>query len=178
MLHKIRQIMHRHRLTACTAAAVVALVAYAASCSNIDCPLNNKVELACGFYNSETNGSTTIGDTITITAAGTDSILFNYGYNISSLDLPMSYMREVDTFVVKIMGLEASSVDTIFVSHTNEPHFESVDCGMTLFHEIKGVEWTSNGNAAGLSRIDSVAVANPKVNYDETENIKIYFTLP
>ena len=62
MLHKIRQIMHRHRLTACTAAAVVALVAYAASCSNIDCPLNNKVELACGFYNSETNGSTTIGD--------------------------------------------------------------------------------------------------------------------
>ena len=52
----------------------------------------------------------------------------------------MSYMREVDTFVVKIMGLEASSVDTIFVSHTNEPHFESVDCGMSMFHEIKGVE--------------------------------------
>ena len=90
----------------------------------------------------------------------------------------MSYMREVDTFVVKIMGLEASSVDTIFVSHTNEPHFESVDCGMSMFHKIKGVEWTSNGNAAVLSRIDSVAVANPKVNYDETENIKIYFTLP
>ena len=49
---------------------------------------------------------------------------------------------------------------------------------MSMFHKIKGVEWTSNGNAAGLSRIDSVAVANPKVNYDETENIKIYFTLP
>ena len=157
---------------------ILMMVLTVVGCSTLDCPLNNKVELACGFYNSETNGSTTIGDTITITAAGTDSILFNYGYNISSLDLPMSYMREVDTFVVKIMGLEASSVDTIFVSHTNEPHFESVDCGMSMFHKIKGVEWTSNGNAAGLSRIDSVAVANPKVNYDETENIKIYFTLP
>lgn len=158
-------------------AAVMAFLTGSLSCSNIDCPLNNVARLVCGFYDTRTNGTFTLTDTITVTTAGTDSILFNYGHNISSLKLPISYSHETDTLIVRIMGAEASSRDTIFISHTNEPHFESVDCGMLMFHTIKDVKWASGG-AAGLPRIDSVTVASPKVNYDASENLRIYFALP
>lgn len=161
------------------AATLLAATAFgAAACSNIDCPLDNKVEVNCRFYDTATGGGVQITDTITITAAGTDSVLFNYGYDISELFLPLSYTRTVDTFVVNIMGRYASAADTIFVAHTNEPHFQSVDCGMLMFHTIKDVAWTTHGGSATLSRIDSVAVAHSNVNYDEAENLKIYFAVP
>lgn len=178
MWHKIRHKACNFRSVAFAAAVVLAATAYMASCSNIDCPLNNKVEAVYGFYDSSTGAGITIKDTISVIAGGTDSVIYNRGVNISKLSLPMSYARSVDTLVVKIMGENAASFDTILVSHTNEPHFESVDCSAVMFHIIKGVELVSSGRVAGLSRVDSVAVANPKVNYNAYENFKIYFTVP
>jgi hypothetical protein len=62
----------------------------------------------------------------------------------------------------------------IFVAHTNEPHFESVDCPPAVFHTIQSVAWTSHSLSQMPLTIDSVAVVRTKVNYDDVENLKVY----
>lgn len=150
---------------------------FMSACSNIDCPLENTVYATYNFYDSSTRAKVSVSDTITVTTAGSDSILYNSGYNVSTIQLPMSYARNIDTLIVKIAGQETTVIDTIFVMHTNEPHFESVDCGTAMFHVVKNVAWTANG-ISGVSYIDSVVISNPKVNYNDTENFKIYVNIP
>ncbi|HCE47604.1 MAG TPA: hypothetical protein DEQ84_02875, partial [Prevotellaceae bacterium] len=57
------------------------------------------------------------------------------------------------------------------------PHFVSLDCSTAFFHTITGVRITRRTPTADITTvIDSIVVANPDVNYDEKENLKIYFS--
>ena len=137
------------------------------SCSEVDCPLDNVVVMTCGLYDA--NGSEqNLTDSLTVMAAGTDSILLNGAQNVSSFGLPMNYVADVDTLIFKFTEVDGTSyIDTLRVSHTNEAHFESLDCPLSFFHEIKDVVTTHNA-------IDSVAIVRKQVNYEDVENLKIY----
>ena len=57
--------------------------------------------------------------------------------------------------------------DTICISKEDFPHFESVDCQATYFHQITGVKTTHNG-------IDSITIQNREVNYESREHFFLY----
>lgn len=148
------------------------------SCSNIDCPLSNSVSAKYIFCNSAGKASVVVKDTLTVKAAGTDTILFNRGVNLTEVNLPMSYRQNDDTLLFCISNTGESRTDTVVVGHTNEAHFESIDCSPSMFHKITSVTLKKGSGSEKVARIDSVALSNPKVNYNVVENFKVYITLP
>lgn len=143
---------------------MVGMVALMAACSSVDCPLNNSV-----YANYKLMGKvTSLPDTLTISIKrtnGEDSILINQQVNTDSLTLPVSYAQDEDILYFKTNTL----LDTLWISKTNEPHFESVDCGLNYFHTLTGVRFTRNA-------IDSVVIKNKTVNYDVSQaHFYIYF---
>ena len=147
----------------CKHIALLAVSCLAVACSSINCQLNNTVYTTYGFYYR--NSPITVTDTLTVTTLGSDSVLLNKQTGMSSIELPMSYTGETDVFVLSFMNL---SNDTIWVSHTNYPYYETPECGTAIFHEITRIDHTRN-------LIDSIEVVKRTVNYDGKENVRIHF---
>ena len=142
----------------------VCLVLIVASCSSVDCPLNNTV-----YANYVLRGPvTTMPNTLTILTHrqdGTDSILINQQVNTDSFTLPVSYAQTEDVLVFHTGHL----TDTVVIEKTNEPHFESVDCGLNYFHTLTGVRYTRHA-------LDSIVINHNQVNYDASQkHFFVYF---
>ena len=121
------------------------------------------------FYNIDSNdieSEYNFPDVLTISLLvnGKDSIVVNHLTGASNLQLPMSYTQECDTVV---FSYENSATDTLFVKHENIPFFTSIECGLAMYHRIQSVTHTN-------AFIDSVAIINDYVNFDNNENIKLY----
>lgn len=141
------------------------------ACTSIDCPVQNSVYTRYGLY--KTDGTPdTLNDTLTVYISRRnkkDSVLVNRNVNTTKLDLPISYNAPEDTlFLMMKDTFNVLRYDTIYVAKTNYPHFESVDCNMSYFHEITGIRHCHHV-------IDSIAINKPSVNYDpSTEHFHIY----
>lgn len=158
-------------------AALLCIASLAASaCTNVDCPLDNIVEMTCGLYSAEDKASLKISDTLTVRAGGTkDTILLNRAQNISSFALPLRHQAEEDTLLLRFSNAAGlAATDTLFVGHTNMPHFESVDCPSAMFHTLNCVRWTSHTLSQMPLTIDSVSITRNAVNYENIENLRIY----
>lgn len=146
-----------------------------AGCTEIDCPLDNVVEMGCGIYASETEQPLQLTDTLTIRLAGRDTVLLNRAQGISSFYLPLRHGGTVDTLLLRFSNARGqAATDTLFVTHTAIPHFESIDCPAAIYHEISTTRHTSHALSLMPLTIDSVAVSQTSVNYDDKENLKIY----
>ena len=135
------------------------------SCDSIDCTLYNSVDMFCNLYQDGKPAS--LADTLTITAAGTDSVLLNRKVGAYTFQLPLSYQGDTDSIVLTVRGKDYEVADTIFVTKTNMVHFESPDCPATIFHKITSVSCTHEF-------IQSVVVVSEDINYARTENIQIH----
>ena len=164
--------------SATTLSGIAACMIVSTACSNIDCPLSNTVSAKYIFYNSATKASAVIKDTLTIKAAGTDTVLYNLGVNLTEVNLPMSYSNSADTLLFNISNNGEKRTDTIVVAHTNEAHFESIDCSPAMFHKITSAKLLGGTGSAKVVKIDSVAVNNSKVNYNVVENVKVFVAVP
>lgn len=108
-------------------------------------------------------------DTLTITAAGTDSILINRLVRGSEVELPVSYSAATDTLIFHFTDTTSRTRrDTIWIDKENIPHYESPTCPASMFHHVTAVRWTR-------LLVDSVSIVNPNINYNVSENFKIYF---
>lgn len=143
------------------------------SCSSIDCPLNNTVYAKYSLMNNSQQADT-LSDTLTIwthlAKTMTDTVLLNQQEKAASFSLPMSYAGEKDSLFIDLLGRDRTHVyDTIVVSKTNEPHFESTDCAPSFFHTVSSVWHSKNG-------IDSIIVADKHVTNDaNATHFHIYF---
>lgn len=151
---------------------IIAFAALLAACTSIDCPLNNAVYATYNLYGSD-GKRYTLNDTLTISTernTGGDTILLNRKTGATTFSLPVSYAGDADRLVLEMRNSENKvTSDTITLSKTNTPHFESIDCGPSFFHTILGVICTRN-------RIDSVIINDREINNDATkEHIRIYF---
>lgn len=147
---------------------LVALTLANVACSSIDCPYNSKVEMKYKFV----GGVTTLTDTLTVTALLSnelDTLLLNRAVDIDSFYLPVSYVRTADVLRFRFADANNNVVfDTVTVEKQNVPHFESVDCRPSYFHNIIGVSSTTN-------YIESIEIANPNVTYGNNKaNIYIH----
>ena len=150
------------------------LALLAVSCEEIDCPLENTVELQIGFYDSD-GAAYELDDTLSVLAAGTDSILYNSGYGITSVEVPVSYSQEADTLLLQLTDASGrTATDSIIYGHTNMVHFENIDCPAAVFHVITSVRWTSHDPTSLPLTIDSVAIVAPNINYNAQENLRVY----
>ena len=143
--------------------------ALSVGCSTIDCTLGNTV-VAHYALDGEMK---TLGDPLTITADlgdGNDTVVLNRASGLATFSLPMSYQRPADTFYLSIArGDSLVDRDTIVITKTSVPHFESVDCSPTFFHHITDVATTRHA-------IDSLVLNNPNVSHDVSRpTFKIYF---
>jgi len=135
------------------------------SCASIDCPLNNMVYAKFKLHSK-------LADTLTISTMrsdGSDSVLLNKSINTDSFQLPMSYKYTEDVLFFERKGLSTTTIDTVKIAKTNQPHFESVDCNASIFHTITGVNYTHHA-------IDSIAITHTTVSYDASKaHFLIYF---
>lgn len=167
------------RKTVIGTAVIAAAATLVAACSSVDCPVENTVAVVYKLQRADGTPDTLRTDTLTITSplgnAG-DTTLLNRSINTTSFQLPVSYSHPVDTLYLTLADTSQTNHkvyhDTIYISKTNCPHFESVDCNISYFHEITAVEHTGN-------RIDSIVINKSSVNYDLTkEHLRVYFGKP
>lgn len=152
------------------------LLAALTACTNIDCPLDNVVALTCGIYSAEDKAATALRDTLTVKAGGVrDTVLLNKALNISSFQLPVRHGVAEDTLLFRFSNEHGqAATDSVLLRHSNEPHFESVDCPTAVFHRLTDVRWTSHALSLMPLTIDSVAIVRREVNYEDSENIQVY----
>ena len=146
-----------------------------AACTNIDCPLDNVVTLTSGLYDAEGGGKVELKAQLSVTQTDTSKVLLNRATDLSSFELPLRHNIAEDTLLFHFSdGKFRTAVDTLFLSYTDHPHFESVDCPVVFFHTLQRVCWTSHALAVLPLTIDSVEMVRTTVNYDNIENLKIY----
>lgn len=135
-----------------------------------DCNINNvsynRIYLYKADPETQTEEKSVYTGTLTVSLVvnGKDSIVVNHVSQFSELAVPMCYTQECDTLVFLY---ENDERDTLFVEHTNTPFFIALDCGMGMFHNLKGLRYTN-------SFIDSAKIEYPLVDFDAHENIKLY----
>ncbi len=145
-------------------------ILFITGCNEVACPLNNTIYATYAFYATDENNelqTVQVLDTLTITAAGTDSILINRETGASQLHLPLSHKGETDTLIFTFSNAAGSiNRDTVWISKNSSEYFESPDCPTVMFHQITGVRSTHK-------IIDSIYTENPNIDYNATENFKI-----
>lgn len=144
---------------------IASIVLLLAACESYDCTLYNHVGCYGAFY--QDSASVSFDDTLTITAGKSGPVLLNKSVGTSRIDLPMSYWQDEDTLVLTVKGMGYLFQDTIWISKSNQVHYESPDCPTTLFHTIQGVRSTHEF-------IDSINVIRSSVNYEQTNNLEIH----
>lgn len=167
------------RKTIILPSVIAAVAMMVAACSSVDCPVENTVATVVKLQRADGTPDTLRTDTLTITspkAGGADTTLLNRSINTVAFQLPVSYTQLVDTLYLTLADTSQTNHkvyhDTIYISKTNSPHFESVDCNLSYFHEITAVEHTCH-------RIDSIVINKSSVNYDLTkEHLRLYFGKP
>ncbi|MCR5181279.1 MAG: hypothetical protein K6C30_08735 [Bacteroidaceae bacterium] len=147
------------------------------SCESISCPLNNTVESVYGFYAADyaadgtlnTGTAISIGDTLTVTLLGLDSVILNRLIGASSMKLPVSYYEDTDVVELAFTDtLLQTASDTVWIHKRNHHHWDDPSCPVHMWHDVLDVRSTHY-------LIDTVLVTNPTINYDGLENFQIYF---
>ena len=145
------------------------------SCTEVECPLDTVVVMTCGLYDASSHSQLTLYDTLTVNAVGATVPLLNRAVGKQSFGLSVSYQNDVDTLLFCFSNAVGdAATDTIFLAHTNAPHFESVDCPTSMFHQLTRVAWTRREPTGQLRAIDSVAIVRSTVDYEDIENIRVF----
>lgn len=153
----------------------VSMLMLVSGCSNIECPLDNIVVMTCGLYTTDTHEHLKLQETLDVLPMGKDTVLLNCASNITDFMLPLRQAADADTFLLRFTGRTGQvSTDTLIVSHTNTPHYESIECPATVFHTLTDVKWKHQEGTDFPLSIDSVALVRTVVNYDDVENLRIY----
>lgn len=135
-----------------------------AACESYDCTLYNYVGMYASFVRDGAVVSLT--DTLTITTGKSGPVLLNKSLNTSRLNLPLSYWQDEDTLVLSIKGEDYLYRDTVWITKSNQVHYESPDCPTTLFHTIQTARSTHEF-------IKTIYVIRSSVNYELTDNLQI-----
>lgn len=145
-------------------------------CTNIDCPLDNQSELRMHFYDAATKGEVQLSDSLTIYGLkGTEERpLYNRAISVNTLKIRLDASSDRDTLLFRFIGTDDTATDTLIIDHRRRPHFESLDCPASVFHTLSGISNRSSSGARSTLRLDSVSIANPNVQYEDVDNLKVY----
>ncbi len=151
-------------------AILLLCIAAIAACDNgYDCELNNTSYNNIGFYTIEDGKEQPYAYSAPLSVSlminGEDRVMINHITDAGEVQLPMSYTQDCDTVV---FHYEDNLCDSLYIDHTNNPYYQSMECGTLMFHQIEGVKHTNMW-------IEKATIENKNVNFEGNENIKIYF---
>ena len=137
-----------------------ALASLLFSCSEeADCSMtDNRGMIVCNVSQINPENNTAMKDTLdslTVTAAGTDSIVANRLAQVTVFSLPLRYAVDSTELVFHYVK-------------TNKPYFISMDCGYQMQQSITSIRYTRHN-------IDSIYIANPEANINGTKNLEIFY---
>lgn len=140
------------------------------ACTSIDCPVQNVVRTYYALQKSDLT-TDTLKDTLYVVSHrlnGTDTVLLRSAISLTTFSLPVGYANPEDTLYFLFRNHSYSALDTVLIKKENKPHFESVDCSASFFHNITAVRSTHHA-------IDSININNPQVDYDpQTIHFHLY----
>lgn len=143
---------------------ILSAILMLAACESYDCTLYNYVGCYGAFY--EDGDAVAITDTLTITSGKAGPVLLNRALSVAKFNLPLSYWQDEDTLVFTVKGTDYMFQDTVWITKTNQVHYESPDCPTTLFHTIQDVRNTQEF-------IKDITIIRSSVNYEQTINLQI-----
>ena len=129
---------------------------------------DNRGMIVCNVSQINPENNTAMKDTLdslTVTAAGTDSIVANRLAQVTVFSLPLSYAVASTELVFHYVK---KVTDTVVIRHTNKPYFISMDCGYQMKQSITSIRYTRHN-------IDSIYIANPEANINGTKNLEIFY---
>ena len=137
------------------------VVVWLAACSTIDCPVENIVSVQYQIRD-EVGKELSITDSLTVFSnrQNGDTVVLNRLINKSEFSLPISYSYPEDILFFWFKKNDTIVADTVWMKKDDYPHFESVDCNASFFHEITDVRHTRYV-------IDSLVLLNKSVTYDQ-----------
>jgi hypothetical protein len=140
------------------------VVVWLTACSTIDCPVENTVSVQYEIRD-KAGKELAITDSLSIVSTRQDGdyVVLNRLSDKSSFSISISYAYPEDVlyFCFKNLDNDSIVVDTVCIEKDDFPHFESVDCNASFFHEITNVQYTRH-------YIDSLVLLNKSVTYDQT----------
>ena len=156
--------------------AITSLLIGVASCTSIDCPLDNQVEMVLNFYHYETKKELSLSDTLSIygVKGDTTQLLFNRAIGQRTIRVPLNVASERDTLLLRFSSSAETATDTLIVSHQPKSHFESLDCPASVFHTLTKVNWHAHQNTSNLLTVQEVLITNPNVAYENVEHLKVF----
>lgn len=117
------------------------------SCGNEGCYETRDVKVYCHFsaLNDLNQASAVEFDSMTIVGVGSDSILYK-DEKLSELALELNPKANLTQFVVyiKAKGSNYYFKDTLSLYHTNDPWFQSMDCGCMIFSKLDSCKTTGS----------------------------------
>jgi len=137
------------------------LVVWLVSCSTIDCPLLSTISVQY-VIRDQAGKALSITDSLSIKSLQKNGeiVVLNRLINKSEFSLPASYSQPEDVLFFCFKNKDTIVVDTVWMKKDDIPHFESVDCNASFFHEITDVRHTRHA-------IDSLILLNRSVTYDQ-----------
>jgi hypothetical protein len=146
---------------------LVLFLVLVSACSTVTCPIDTVVK--CNYTFCDVEGADAVlQDTLNVDVrkGGRDTTLVSNLVSGSGFSVAMSYYNRVDTLILHYRQIALP--DTIYVWHDGYTHVENPECGSYRFHILKDVRCTERG-------IDRLEIINPKVDYEGSGNIKVYF---
>ncbi len=144
------------------------------SCINEEiCEDVSTVPVRIGFYFDDQDADQPIllaFDSLKVQGLGNDSIIYDYRYNVSRIELPLNSNDQSSTFLFYYPGppeIAHLLVDTVQFFYEVNPTLISMECGFVSFFELIEVKHSS-------FFIDSIAIEDKLIINNFEEHIKIF----
>lgn len=124
---------------------VVLLAAVLSGCQpDTVCRMDLTIGLTATLVGDSIANSKTVNfstwDSISVTAIGKDSVLYDNQKNVGKLMLPLKITDTTTVFVLVYHRL----ADTLRVTYDNDPRFISMECGCAVYQNIHSVSATTH----------------------------------
>jgi hypothetical protein len=135
------------------------------SCSSTGCYDNMNVLVYCNFYQFSDKAAVSV-DSITVWGVGSDSLIYD-NETLNQLALELNPKSEETQYVIQAVQNGYTSIDTLSLYYTNQPWFQSMDCGCRVNSTLDSCKTEG-------SIVQSTVIVNPKVNINQTKNVILY----
>ena len=104
-------------------------------------------------------------DSVTVWGVGSDSVIYN-NETIEKLALELNPKASETQYVVQAVGSGHTYTDTISLYHTNQPWFQSMECGCMVFSTLDSIK------TKGVI-FQSAKILDSKIINVETEHVTL-----
>jgi len=139
-----------------------------ASCSSNGCYETTDVKVYCNFYSLDSAFAVKF-DSVSVWGVGSDSLLYK-DLSVNEIGLELNPKAQETRYVIQIKakGSEFYFRDTISLYHTNQPWFQSMECGCMVFSTLDSCKTTG-------SIFQSATILDSSIINKKTEHVVLNF---